>query len=142
VAGRVAGVGLTFLAVVVAWVFFRAPSLDAASNVLQGMAGLRGVVLPEEWRSALAIAGVRFGHLESFGGTRQLVWVGVLLAIAWVLPNTQEVVAWLKSGIAARARAYVSSYSWPALGVLSVLISLLAMINGSRGVSEFIYFNF
>src|SRR5262249_3424319 len=73
-AGRAAGAALTFLAVVVAWVFFRAPSLDAASNVLQGMAGLRGV-----------------GTLE---GTRQLAWVAALLAIAWGLPNTQQFVAW------------------------------------------------
>jgi len=121
-AGRAAGAALTFLAVVVAWVFFRAPSLDAASNVLQGMAGLRGMGAVAE--------------------TRELAWVAVLLAIAWGLPNTQQFVTWLRSGIAARAGAYASSYSWPVLGALSVVISLLAMINGSRGVSEFIYFNF
>ncbi len=43
----------------------------------------------------------------------------------------------------ARAVPYVAqSRSWCMLGALSVLISLLAVVNGSRGVSEFIYFNF
>jgi len=39
VAGRAAGIVLTFLAVVLAWVFFRATSLPAALNILQGMQG-------------------------------------------------------------------------------------------------------
>jgi len=145
VPGRVTGIVLTFLAVVTAWVFFRAPSLSAAFNILQGMAGLHGVVLPEEWQAALApgAAGLAFGYLQAFGGTRQVVWVAVLLAMAWGLPNSQQFVAWLRTGVISRAGAYVAqSRSWSMLGALSVLISLLAMINGSRGVSEFIYFNF
>src|SRR5258706_380241 len=87
VPGRVVATALTFLAVVLAWVFFRATSLPAALNILQGMAGLHGVVLPEEWQAALAIdraaagAGMPFGYLEAFGGTRQVVWVATLLAV-------------------------------------------------------------
>ncbi len=38
---------LTFLAVVVAWVFFRAPDFATACSVLSGMAWLNGVSLPE-----------------------------------------------------------------------------------------------
>ena len=37
---------ITFVCVVVAWVFFRATNLDTALNVLNGMIGLNGVVLP------------------------------------------------------------------------------------------------
>jgi len=149
VPGRVAATALTFLSVVLAWVFFRATSLSAALNILQGMAGLHGVVLPEEWQAALAIdraaavAGMPFGYLEAFGGTRQIVWVATLLAIGWGLPNSQQIVGWLRTSVVARAVPYVAqSRSWCMLGALSVLISLLAVINGSRGVSEFIYFNF
>ncbi len=148
IAGRTAGVVLTFLAVVAAWVFFRAPSLPAAFNILQGMAGLHGVVLPEEWQATFAtggaaLAGMPFGYLEAFGGARQVIWVAALLAIAWGLPNSQEFAGRLRTSVLPRLgpRA-VQSGSWSALGALSVLISLLVMINGSRGVSEFIYFNF
>jgi D-alanyl-lipoteichoic acid acyltransferase DltB (MBOAT superfamily) len=149
VPGHVAGIALTFLAVVLAWVFFRAASLSAAFNILQGMAGMHGVVLPEQWQAALAAggaataAGMSFGYLEAFGGTRQIVWVAALLAIAWGLPNSQQIIGWLKTSVVSRAGPYVvQSRSWCMLGALSVLISLLAVINGSRGVSEFIYFNF
>jgi D-alanyl-lipoteichoic acid acyltransferase DltB (MBOAT superfamily) len=39
---------LTFLCVIVAWVFFRAADLDTAFSLLKGMAGLQGSVLPEQ----------------------------------------------------------------------------------------------
>ena len=140
--GRAAGVAFTFLAVAVAWVFFRAPSFPAALNILQGMAGLHGTVLPQEWQGAASTVGIPVGTLESFGGSRQATWIAVLLAMAWGSPNSQQIVAWLRTGIARRAVAYAATQSWSVLGALSVLISLLAMINGSRAVSEFIYCNF
>ncbi len=105
--------------------------------------------LPELWRGALApegattIAGLSFGYLEAFAGTRQIVWVAALLAIAWGLPNSQQLVGWLRTGVVSRAGRYAAdSHVWSILGALSVLISLLTVINGSRVVSEFIYFNF
>ena len=39
---------LTFLCIVVAWVFFRASSLDAALIILQGMAGQTAIALPSQ----------------------------------------------------------------------------------------------
>jgi D-alanyl-lipoteichoic acid acyltransferase DltB (MBOAT superfamily) len=39
---------LTFTAVVVAWVFFRAADLDAAMSMLRGMAGMNGALLPDQ----------------------------------------------------------------------------------------------
>src|SRR5690606_37678422 len=51
--GRLLAGSITFLAVVVAWVFFRAESFHGAMAVLNGMAGHHGVVLPikyeERW---------------------------------------------------------------------------------------------
>jgi len=146
--GHVTGVAFTFLAVVVAWVFFRATSLPAALNVLQGMAGLHGVVLPEQWAGGpvadwvATAAGFSYGYLEAFGGTRQVMWVTALFAIVWGLPNSQQLVGWLKTSVSGVSRYATEARAWPMLGALSVLISFLAMINGSRGVSEFIYFNF
>ena len=39
---------LTFLVVVVAWVFFRAESFTAATSILQSMAGMNGAVVPDQ----------------------------------------------------------------------------------------------
>ena len=141
-AARFFSVFITFLGVVVAWVFFRATSLAAALSVLQGMIGANGVVFPLEWQGLFGSLSVpekgwlSFGHLEAFGGTRQLLWIALLLAIVWAGPNSQALIERL------RARRGHERWAWMSLGSLAVVIFLLAAINGSHGSSEFIYFNF
>jgi D-alanyl-lipoteichoic acid acyltransferase DltB (MBOAT superfamily) len=125
--GRVAARLLTFICVVVAWVFFRATSLDAALRVLGGMAGLNG----SGFVSALP--------LEAFSGARQVAWISTLLAIVWLCPNSQNLVARLKT---VKLHVRFDRLAWMSLGGLSMVLVLLAAINGSRGTSEFIYFNF
>jgi len=68
---------LTFVAVVVAWVFFRAPSLGVAVNVLKAMVGLNGV---ESVYHARVLIGWNFTLLIAAA----LVWVNVM-------PNTWEI---------------------------------------------------
>gem|GEM_PF-5070131 len=64
-------IGLTFLLVVIAWVYFRATSLESAHAVLRGMAGLNGVILPESLEGRLgalgAALGISFGQLTTVG---------------------------------------------------------------------------
>src|SRR5262245_41497677 len=47
--GRALGCLVTFVAVVVGWVVFRADSLDTASSLLRAMAGMNGLVVPDAW---------------------------------------------------------------------------------------------
>jgi alginate O-acetyltransferase complex protein AlgI len=70
---------LTFGAVVVGWVFFRAPSLERAQVVLAGMAGLNGFDWPK--------------LPYSIGGNRYAL---LLPALAVVLfgPNRQAIMRW------------------------------------------------
>ncbi|MBO6948163.1 MAG: MBOAT family protein [Rhodospirillales bacterium] len=78
-AGRALARALTFLCVVVGWVFFRAETFDGALSVLGGMAGLNG-----------------FGNVMNPTGTYDLgiyLWLAVLLAVVWFTPNTQELVS-------------------------------------------------
>ena len=74
-AADVAGFILTFLAVVVAWVFFRADNLPAAIDVLSRMAD------PSR---------IAFGRLE----IAQAVFIAIHAAIAWFGPNTQAVMGY------------------------------------------------
>jgi hypothetical protein len=74
--GRALSTGLTFAAVTVAWVFFRAESIEAAFRLLRGMAGLNGFVLPEAMGTRSGKAGLLF-----LAGTA---------AAVWFMPNTQE----------------------------------------------------
>jgi len=90
---------LTFLAVVVGWVLFRAESFEAAARVLAGMAGLNGIVVPEKYfhllgglGPVLASLGVEFRYdpQSLFFGAEQVLWTALVAAIAFLLPNTQQ----------------------------------------------------
>lgn len=147
IAGRLSSTLLTFLCVVVAWVFFRASHFDAAISVLKGMMGFNGVVLPMELQALFGhssekeISGLSFGRLEAFGGMRQIGWIALLLAIVWVFPNSQTLIHRIETSRRIVCLKH-ERWAWISLGSLAVFIFLLAAINGSHGSSEFIYFNF
>ena len=146
-AGRVASVLLTFLCVVVAWVFFRATSFDAAVGVLRGMFGLNGLLLPPQAQGYLGLASlsagswVSFGQMEAFGGVRQIAWIACLLTIVWICPNSQALIGRMRQAVT-DARVTNVSWGWFSMGALMAAVFVLAAINGSHGSSEFIYFNF
>src|SRR3954465_1201041 len=76
-AGRWAARGLTFLCVTVSWVFFRAESVGDAMEMLRAMAGLNG------WTAAPL-------NLADIFEYRHEILIAVLLAVAFIAPNTQE----------------------------------------------------
>jgi alginate O-acetyltransferase complex protein AlgI len=94
---RVLSVSLTFVCVVFAWVYFRAPNLDVANQIVLGMGGVNGTSLPEALTARLGpVAGaLRALGVETYlGGGGQFVanWAWVLAAavLAFGLPNTQQ----------------------------------------------------
>lgn len=119
----------TFIAVVVAWVFFRASTFSDAIRVLGGMAGLSGIGMPELTEE----------------GWRQTFITLLLLTLALWAPNSQEIAArWIevRRGNGRPALAELPGTRWCLVGAALVVLALLAVINGTRGASEFIYFNF
>lgn len=94
--GRAMAGALTYLCVVVAWVFFRAENWQGAFNMIEGMIGLNGAVLPVwavQWLgpvgSLLVSGGVEIGKtplmdVSGYG------WIAGLLGIVWLMPNTQQ----------------------------------------------------
>ncbi len=132
---------LTLLAVIVAWVFFRAESFDGASNILAGMTGLSTVYEPKLW--------------DTFASGTLPIWAAMtgLAAIVFLLPNSIELtenynpVLGLKKLIAQRKTDGFLPVRWKpspqwALGV-SILFGI-ALIQTYRlaEMTEFIYFNF
>ncbi len=142
-AASAAGVLVTFAAVTVAWTFFRATSLEAALRMLEAMFGANGWALPTQWEAALRgyAGGLTFADLNAFGGTRQIGWIAVLLALAWFCPNSQEIMAALGRVRTLDPRVK-ATLGWGAFGTATATAMFLAIINASHGVSEFIYFNF
>lgn len=148
--GRRAGCLLTFVAVVVGWVLFRAPDMETAAAILRAMAGFNGLVLPEGWAAragdagaALAALGVQFGATPALPRTGVLHWIWILLLIVWLAPNTQQIMAAAKPALGvpkeapSRIRWQISA-PW---ALLTLALLLAVMVNLGRH-SEFLYFQF
>ena len=145
--GRLLGGALTFYLVVIAWVFFRADSLAAAMNLIWGMFGLHGVLLPLSWERALgaALPGVPFVGPDTFIGRLPLNWLPWLLAIIWLLPNTQQFMRRyrpalddLSNKVADRQPLWQPTLGW---ALAAGLLAAVAVMKISM-VSEFLYFQF
>lgn len=70
---------LTLLSVVVAWVFFRATTFDGAIQVLKGMSGLNGFVLPNQILQLIPIADY-ISWIQGVG-TMPLLGGGLILGV-------------------------------------------------------------
>lgn len=150
--GQFAAIALTFLAVVIGWVFFRAQDVHAATQLLLGMSGGNGLTLPAGVAPAsitrvLAQWGIHFGDLAAFanvagGCNAMFAWISVLLVIVWFGPNTQEMMAGFKPALekvrdCSRIQ-WTPNLFWLAMAVCIFIYSIAEM----GKVSEFLYFQF
>ena len=125
---------LTFVAVTVAWVFFRAENLDSAILILSTMFSVSEIGMPGAFvfdNNATKAAGILI----------------LLLGIVWVLPNVSE---WAGYGFGEKTKKPVerkfmerhlffkATKPW---AVVTSLLFVIAVLNLTK-VSEFIYFNF
>ena len=145
---------VTFVAVVIAWVFFRATDFTSAVSILAGMAGQNGVLLPVQWQSAMGGAdgwlagwGVRFGTLEPYGRVTELRWMLGLLVFCWVAPNTQQILAAHRPALLTPGYGELrvsARMAWrPNAAWVAGLASLAAVaVLSIEHYSEFIYFQF
>jgi alginate O-acetyltransferase complex protein AlgI len=118
---RIVAFLLTFLAVVVAWVFFRADSLTSALFVLSKMADPGQIVL---------------GHTEMIQG----VLIAIYATIAWFAPNTQEIMGYDHKN--RRVGENLSVWRQHAWLVYGGAAAFAFGVLGIQQHSEFIYFRF
>ncbi|KZM51821.1 MBOAT family O-acyltransferase [Labrenzia sp. OB1] len=115
-------VSVTFLAVLIAWVFFRADSFSSASNILAVMSG--------------------FGTVPaiSFSVFRDFFWIVPYLlagfAVVWFVPNSIELVSRLEGNRMTWLQSRAFTISAAILAILSVFSVF------SKGTYEFLYFQF
>lgn len=131
---RVPAVLLTFVCVVVAMVFFRAPSLTGALAVLGGMLGMSELptqLAPQHLRSSIMIA--------------------ALLAFVWSLPNLQQWMGHFRTALNAKPDLHwlqrrVPASAWQPSAAIGLSIGVLAFFAlataFSVAPSEFLYFQF
>jgi alginate O-acetyltransferase complex protein AlgI len=156
--GRFSGVGLTFVAVVVGWVFFRSANFSTGLSIVKSMFGGNGVILPmeltgmlgSEWQSDLAAWGISSGEIGAlFKRPMQAYWIIGSLAFVWLLPNTQEILRDFEPALADRSERTALPKWWAILTwkprrywALATAITLAWGILGISRVSEFLYFQF
>jgi alginate O-acetyltransferase complex protein AlgI len=128
---------LTLACVVFGLVFFRSPDLETAWHMVKAMLGGGSLSL----------------HSSQLLTHRQVQLILVLLAVVWLMPNTQEWLrdtptglgelrppGWFERWISAR------SLGWRPSLALAVIVGLLGFLAIAKAISaappEFIYFNF
>lgn len=130
---RILSTMITFMAVTVAWVFFRAETLAGAANMLQAMTSVgQGQPAPDGGVTLATVA-----------------WFGAIGVVVWLFPNTHQFMRDQAPGLIAGLKTRV--YALPAIrwqeGVgWSMLVSLLFLASvidfGGGRVSEFLYYQF
>jgi len=141
---------LTFLAVTVAWVFFRASDLSTALHMVQVMFGANGITLPDNWFSRfpafhywLDSYGL-FGPSNGLAGSGMMNWIWILLLIAWLAPNTQTIMQSFRPALDAPQPPARTRLAWqPTLKAAALIwgLAFVALINLSQQ-STFLYFQF
>jgi D-alanyl-lipoteichoic acid acyltransferase DltB (MBOAT superfamily) len=154
---------LTFIAVVVAWVFFRADNIDSASSMLSSMLGIHGVSLPSQYTPILR--NIPYVHIQitnlisgiEFNAAVKKILI--CLIMVWFFPNVQEIFTLYKPVLGVITFKQVRPNVHPTLqeriafclrwklttkyaiisGFLFTVV-LLSMI--SNKTSEFLYFQF
>jgi D-alanyl-lipoteichoic acid acyltransferase DltB (MBOAT superfamily) len=147
---------VTYLAVLVASVFFRAPSVGSALFLLGGMVGFHGV-------DTLAIPGVVLAPFGTLGdvlvanglvvdsspadfavSAGHVIWMISLYIVVWGLPNTQQIMRRFAPALGHippgpfRQIAWRPSRNWAVVIGVAACVGVLAI----GGSSEFLYFQF
>ncbi len=129
---------LTFNFVNLAWIFFRARDMADAKRVLEGMAGMHGVVLPPvfgDWLPQLKSLGISFGPMLRQGNDdfQMMLWLVAAFVIVLAFRNSNQLAPYTGGARAIRP-------AWAVLCGLMASVSLVGIL--ASKYSEFIYFNF
>lgn len=149
--GKLMAWAFTFIAVVVAWVFFRATTLEGALSLLSGMIGLHGISLPVVFQSSLGGTAdmlKNMGMQFSLGGGSRFIltwgWVICLLAIALFLPNTQELMRCHRPGLDFDPAAVTTRLKWRPSNTWGLAMAILAIagVLSLSQATQFLYYQF
>ena len=151
VASKVLSTGLTFLCVVIAWVYFRAPDLATANRILAGMFGVWGATLPEQVMQAfgpIRTVVESGGVTPAAGGGAAFVevwsWIACAAVIAFAGPNTQELLARYRPVLESVTSRVSVALAWRPNRRFALLTGILlaaGLLSLSRP-TEFLYFQF
>lgn len=134
--GSVISCAITFFAITLAWVFFRAPNFDSAMTIVSTMLGMDNNAQFD-------------AQLFAKDKDRIIIWFLSISIIIWALPNISEWMNYSPHDEIKRPRpsrlltrltqfTYRPSVAW---ATISAAIAIAAILNLSKA-SEFLYFQF
>jgi alginate O-acetyltransferase complex protein AlgI len=148
---------VTFITVSATMIFFRAPTIKSAIDLVKGIAGINGLGLPQGLLDRLGpLAGIlhSIGVVGGAGNGLDLArtgkWVCVLLFIALALPNTLQILdryepaLGVKRGPATLSIGKIRILEWGPSLPWAIAMSAIAAIAfvSIFGPSEFLYWQF
>lgn len=125
---------ITFICVVIGWVFFRANDFDQAWNILFAMFGNNGI-----------------GNIEASSDIPAILMITLSLFIIWCLPNAQQYmnkyklsseIDTAKHKYKITQKIFVFNFNIRNVLLVSMLILLILLIMQSVQKSEFLYYDF
>ncbi|MDE0951500.1 MAG: MBOAT family protein [Halioglobus sp.] len=147
---------VTFFAWVISFVFFRAPTLERGSQIVQAMLGMSGFEIPAGMVARTGGFGswlLELGFVAVHGGGAQFVtnyiWVLISAAIVLTLPNVAQIFNRYEPVLYESDRAFsdirgTHMFSWRYSNrwAFAVALGAVAGILTLQQVSEFLYFQF
>ncbi len=152
-----AGLVLTFATVSATMIFFRAPTMRSAIDLVKGIIGLNGVALPQALYDRL---GPLTSTFHSFGVTAEAwsshdfvktaIWISFLMFVALACPNTLQILARYEPALGVRPQSTklvigtIRIVEWAPSLPWAIAVSAIAVIAiaSMAGPSEFLYWNF
>lgn len=142
---------VTFLAVIVAWVFFRADSVGSALRILTGMAGGNGVSVPVSFPDMGIFLHSGFLPLSDVDVTFACAAIVIAMGIALLLPNLYDMTGEYQTALVSPRQCTIrriDPLKIPVTYCLSVrwciilgIVAAIAIIS-IQTTSEFLYFQF
>lgn len=151
---------VTFLAVVVGWVFFRADNIADAIALLKATIGANGVSLPLFLSTPFGFLqkwGIKFDNaipVTALSLWDAIAWISFLLIVVWFAPNTQQIMEnyrpTLEEYLVETSRVKDSNLwqklQWQPSVIFGTILGLLLFICIktllSAPATEFVYFKF
>jgi D-alanyl-lipoteichoic acid acyltransferase DltB (MBOAT superfamily) len=140
-----AGWALTFSAVVFAMIFFRAPTMGSATDLIRGIIGLHGLGVAQAAETLHATPGIAGAWSPV---AKIAIWISLLMFVVLAFPNTMHVLASYEPALGVKPLRTMSVLDrigqWKPSVAWAVIMSAIAAVAvvSMGGRSEFLYWQF